>query len=108
MKLLALFVGGLTVSSAFAAPAGDAPTPSIKKKRASKFQFVGVNESGAEFGNKNLPGQLGKDYTWPVHSTIDVGEPDPGDPFSWATERLTVSKTMMSKGFNIFRIPIMM
>jgi len=44
-----------------------------REKRKSKFQFTGVNESGAEFGNKNLPGQLGKDYTWPAKSAIDVG-----------------------------------
>ena len=37
-----------------------------KKKRVSKFQWFGVNESGAEFGNANIPGTLGKDYTWPV------------------------------------------
>jgi hypothetical protein len=30
-----------------------------------------VNESGAEFGNANIPGQLGKDYTWPSPSSID-------------------------------------
>ena len=41
--------------------------PSVeKKKRVSKFQWFGVNESGAEFGNTAIPGQLGKDYIWPV------------------------------------------
>jgi endoglucanase len=40
--------------------------PSVgEKKRAKKFQWFGVNESGAEFGNAALPGQLNKDYTWP-------------------------------------------
>ncbi|KAK3934010.1 glycoside hydrolase [Diplogelasinospora grovesii] len=86
MRFLDIVLFGATaVGSALAAPAAD--TLTTTSKRASKFQFVGINESGAEFGNKNLPGQLGKDYTWPVHSTID---------------------TMMGKGFNIFRIPIMM
>lgn len=47
-----------------------APTKTIK--RAGKFDFVGVSESGAEFGNTALPGQLGKDYTWPDHSAISV------------------------------------
>lgn len=40
--------------------------PSLEKsKRAKKFQWFGVNESGAEFGNAALPGQLNKDYVWP-------------------------------------------
>lgn len=39
--------------------------PSVKTKRAKNFQFFGVNESGAEFGNANLPGTLNKDYIWP-------------------------------------------
>jgi len=43
-----------------------APSTGEKKKRVSKFQWFGVNESGAEFGNTAIPGQLGKDYTWPV------------------------------------------
>ena len=49
-----------TVVLAVAAPSRE------KKKRASKFQFFGVNESGAEFGSGSLPGTLGTDYTWPV------------------------------------------
>ncbi|KAF3935034.1 Endoglucanase [Dactylellina cionopaga] len=36
-----------------------------------KFQYVGVNESGAEFGENVIPGTLGKDYTWPSPSSID-------------------------------------
>jgi endoglucanase len=72
MKLLQLVVGLAIVVPALAAPASQGTTPTTKGKRASKFQFVGINESGAEFGNKNLPGQLGKDYTWPVASIIDV------------------------------------
>ena len=28
---------------------------------AAKFPYVGVNEAGPEFGNKNLPGTKGKD-----------------------------------------------
>lgn len=69
MKFLELLVGAAAATSALAAPSKEA---SSKKKRATAFEFVGVNESGAEFGNMNLPGQLGKDYTWPVHSAIDV------------------------------------
>lgn len=43
-----------------------AAAPSKKAKRAGNFEFFGVNESGAEFGNTNLPGVLGTDYTWPL------------------------------------------
>ncbi|KAK0672211.1 glycoside hydrolase superfamily [Cercophora samala] len=84
MKFLNFLLGAATVGSALAAPAPvcDAPT-----KRATKFQFVGVNQSGAEFGKDTLPGQLGKHYTWPVRSSID---------------------TLIGKGFNTFRIAFMM
>ena len=63
-----LLLGLLATASAVAVPAGSA----MREKRKSKFQFSGINESGAEFGNKNLPGLLGKDYTWPVKSALDV------------------------------------
>ena len=51
------------------------------------FEWFGVNESGAEFGATAIPGELGKDYTWPNTSAIAI---------------------LMSKGMNIFRIPILM
>ncbi|KAJ3580006.1 hypothetical protein NPX13_g555 [Xylaria arbuscula] len=79
MKFVEILTAAATLASAVAAPSS--------KKRASKFQFVGVNESGAEFGNTALPGQLGKDYTWPDQNAIN---------------------TMISKGMNTFRVPIMM
>ena len=41
-------------------------------KRASKFKWFGVNESGAEFGQGNIPGVLGTDYTFPSNSSIQV------------------------------------
>ncbi len=74
MRFLELLLGAAAVTSVMAAPdADEASTPtSTKQKRKSKFLFAGVNESGAEFGQKSLPGRLGKDYTWPVHSAIDV------------------------------------
>jgi endoglucanase len=37
-----------------------------------EFVFTGANQAGAEFGEKNIPGQLDKDYTWPVSASIDV------------------------------------
>ncbi|KAF2651965.1 glycoside hydrolase family 5 protein [Lophiostoma macrostomum CBS 122681] len=79
MRFSSTLLAALTVGLAIAAP--------VKTKRATKFKFFGVNESGPEFGNKNLPGTLGKDYTWPTLSTIDQ---------------------FISKGFNTFRINIMM
>ncbi|KAI0422306.1 glycoside hydrolase family 5 protein [Xylaria grammica] len=78
MKFIEIVVTAATIASVAAGPT---------KKRASKFQFVGVNESGAEFGNAALPGRLGKDYIWPDQNAIS---------------------TMIGKGMNSFRIPIMM
>lgn len=63
MKFVEILTTAATMASAVAAPT---------KKRASRFQFVGVNESGAEFGNTALPGILGKDYTWPDQNAINV------------------------------------
>jgi endoglucanase len=33
------------------------------RKRASKLEFFGVNESGPEFGSNNIPGVLGTDVS---------------------------------------------
>jgi endoglucanase len=57
--------GNLLMTASTAVLAVAAPTTE-KKKRVSKFQYFGVNESGAEFGSTVIPGELGKDYTWPV------------------------------------------
>ncbi|KAI1186726.1 glycoside hydrolase family 5 protein [Nemania serpens] len=78
MKFVDILITAASIAGTVAAPAN---------KRATKFQFVGVNESGAEFGNAALPGQLGKDYTWPDQNAIN---------------------TMIGKGMNSFRVPIMM
>ncbi|KAG6862567.1 hypothetical protein C0995_000115 [Termitomyces sp. Mi166 len=53
----------------------------------TKFRFFGVNESGAEFGNQNIPGVLGTDYTWPSPSSVDY---------------------FVNQGFNTFRVPFQM
>lgn len=55
-----------TVVLAVAAPSVE------KKKRANKFKWFGVNESGAEFGNTAIPGQLNKDYIWPPSFVLPV------------------------------------
>lgn len=37
-----------------------------------KFKWLGVDESGAEFGSGNIPGTWGKDFIFPSNSTLDV------------------------------------
>lgn len=74
MRFLDVLLGAVAVTSAVAAPTASSSNDAPVQKRKSKFLFTGVNESGAEFGQGNLPGTLGTDYTWPVHSTIDVSE----------------------------------
>ncbi|KAI2787481.1 putative endo-beta-1,4-glucanase B [Penicillium oxalicum] len=56
------------------------------EKRANGFTWFGVSESGAEFGSA-IPGTLGKDYTWPVASKIQV---------------------LRDAGMNVFRVPFLM
>ena len=46
-----------------------------------------MSESGAEFGESNIPGTLGTDYTWPDTSKIQV---------------------LRDAGMNIFRVPFLM
>ena len=60
-----MLFGSLLVIASTAVLAVAAPSTE-KKKRVSKLQYFGVNESGAEFGNTTIPGELGKDYTWSV------------------------------------------
>jgi endoglucanase len=75
MRFTDILLGAVAVTSAVAAPATTTSNEGGGvAKRKSKFLWTGVNESGAEFGQSNLPGKLGTDYTWPVHSTIDVRE----------------------------------
>ncbi|KAF2263424.1 endo-beta-1,4-glucanase [Lojkania enalia] len=78
MRFASALLAALTAGIAVAAP--------VKMKRVSKFKFFGVNESGPEFGNKNIPGIKNKDYVWPTLSTIDQ---------------------FINSGFNTFRINIM-
>jgi endoglucanase len=83
MLFLPFLIATTLAGSAFALPASSKQGISKRKN----FWFAGVNESGAEFGSGNIPGTLGTDYTWPLTSSVD---------------------TLMGKGFNIFRIPILM
>ena len=75
MRFLNILLGVAAAGSALAAPTCDAPTATTKNKRATKFQFVGVNQSGAEFGKDSLPGQLNRHYIWPAKSSIDASLP---------------------------------
>lgn len=77
----------LLMATGMAALALAAPTSSAVEKRASKFKFFGVNESGPEFGESHLPGVKNTDYVWPNLTTID---------------------TFIAKGMNTFRVNIMM
>ncbi|KDQ10378.1 glycoside hydrolase family 5 protein [Botryobasidium botryosum FD-172 SS1] len=47
------------------------PTNSLCSGTRTKFKYFGVNQSSAEFGNLNIPGTLGKDYTWPTRASVD-------------------------------------
>ncbi|KAK0204881.1 glycoside hydrolase superfamily [Desarmillaria ectypa] len=53
----------------------------------TKFEYFGVNESGAEFGSGNIPGVLGTDYIFPAESSIDY---------------------FVGQGFNFFRLPFLL
>ena len=90
MKLTNVVLTASAASLVSAYPRGRPAVPSdqsIAKKRANGFTWVGVNESGAEFGQTNLPGTLGTDYTWPDTSKIQV---------------------LRDAGMNVFRIPFLM
>jgi endoglucanase len=54
---------------------------------ATGFKFLGVDESGPEFGSGTYPGTYGKDFIFP--STTVLG-------------------TLMAEGYNIFRLPFAM
>ncbi|RAL08217.1 putative endoglucanase [Aspergillus homomorphus CBS 101889] len=71
-------VWALLLSQVWAAP---------QAKRSSNFLWLGSNESGAEFGQANIPGKLGTDYIWPDADKI---------------------KVLVNAGMNIFRVPFMM
>ncbi|KAM3075471.1 hypothetical protein ACMFMG_007618 [Clarireedia jacksonii] len=74
-------------SSAVASSAVAVSSSASKATSSGKLQWIGANESGAEFGQNNIPGTVGKDYTFPSTSAI---------------------KTLMDGGMNIFRVPFLM
>ncbi|KAL3426985.1 endoglucanase 3 precursor [Phlyctema vagabunda] len=62
-------------------------TSTTKAPAATGLQWLGINESGAEFGQNSIPGVYGTDFIFPANSAID---------------------TLVSEGFNVFRVPFMM
>jgi endoglucanase len=89
MKFTNLVLAASAASLAAAYPRARDVVPAKQsiKKRSSGFTWVGVSESGAEFGQGNVPGTLGSDYTWPETSQI---------------------KILRDAGMNIFRVPFLM
>jgi len=70
-----------------AAPTSTSPASAVCSGNPQPFEFFGVNESGAEFGNGNIPGVLGTDFIWPTTTSTDF---------------------FLEKGFNTFRITFLM
>ncbi|OQE27895.1 hypothetical protein PENFLA_c005G04524 [Penicillium flavigenum] len=91
MKFTNIVLAASAATVACAYPRGRDAVPSKQsadiKKRANGFTWLGVSESGAEFGEGNIPGTLEKDYTWPKTSQIQI---------------------LRDAGMNIFRVPFLM
>jgi endoglucanase len=58
------FAAAALAATAFAAPS--------EKRQNKKLKWFGINESGAEFGEKNFTGVYGKEFIWYDLNTIDV------------------------------------
>jgi len=80
MLFNSLLAAAALASTAFAAPAE-------KRQTSRKMKWFGINESGAEFGEKNFTGVYGKEYTWYDLNTIDK---------------------FMDEGMNMFRLNFLM
>ena len=65
MLLNNLLAAAALVGTAFAAP------HETRQNSTRKMKWFGINESGAEFGEKNFTGVYGKEYTWYDLNTID-------------------------------------
>lgn len=91
MKFTNVVLAASAASVACAYPRGRDVIPNKQaasiKKRSNGFTWLGVSESGAEFGEGNVPGTLGTDYIWPETSKIQV---------------------LRDAGMNIFRVPFLM
>lgn len=88
MKFAQIFLAASAATVAFAYPTGRHVDPTADvKKHANGFTWFGVSESGAEFGESNIPGTLGNDYAWPETSQV---------------------KILRDQGMNVFRVPFLM
>lgn len=91
MKFTNIVLAASAATVACAYPRGRDVVPTKQsadlKKRANGFTWLGVSESGAEFGEHNIPGTLEQDYTWPKTSQIQI---------------------LRDAGMNIFRVPFLM
>lgn len=82
----AAVVASSAKAKAKAATVTSAASSSSSSTASGKLQWIGANESGAEFGS-NLPGVEGTDYIFPSTTAI---------------------QTMIDGGMNIFRVPFLM
>lgn len=91
MKFTNIVLAASAATVACAYPRGRDVVPNKNsaalKKRANGFTWFGVSESGAEFGEHNVPGTLGVDYVWPETSQIQI---------------------LRDAGMNVFRVPFLM
>ncbi|KAG5925421.1 hypothetical protein E4U42_004298 [Claviceps africana] len=79
---------GTTTSRTSTPVSSIAPTSTATEEECTgKLKWLGVVESGAEFGPDKFPGVEGTDYTFPDENAINV---------------------LIKKGYNIFRIPFAM
>lgn len=83
MKFLHSFISLALVVSAVAVPSptvvDEEKTPTLSARQAlscngqrTKFKYFGVNQSGAEFGNQNIPGVYMTDYVFPAPRYVDT------------------------------------
>lgn len=82
-----MHIASLLLAAGSASVVISQPLARLGQRAAGKLQFVGINESGPEFGEGNIPGRLGTDYTWPDLGSIG---------------------TFVNKGYNSFRVNFLM
>ncbi|ORY03921.1 glycoside hydrolase superfamily [Clohesyomyces aquaticus] len=66
-----MLLKNLLAAAAMVATALAAPTEEKRQSSTRKMQWFGINESGAEFGEKNFTGVYGKEFIWYDLATVD-------------------------------------
>lgn len=66
MLFKGIFAAAALASTAVAAPAEK------RQSNSSKLEWFGINNSGAEFGEKNFTGVYGKEYIWYDFKSTDL------------------------------------